>query len=257
MSSITTSNTLITGGAGGLGRELVRHYADRGHVTVLDVDQANGELLLEAHPEVTFACADLAKFTSEMLPDAPGAFDTVICNAGISVSGNFADIASDREEQVFAVNCLGHIRLVKLLLRQRRLRPGARLAFICSATSFLPFPIAVSYAASKAALDGFAAALEPYVRGEGMSVTRVYPGPMRTDHARHYDGYDQGKGVDPAGLVRGIARGIAKRKRRVLPDRASKCLYWAAKVPGLLPRLAHRQYSEHFEPFGSPEDPAP
>ncbi len=45
-------------------------------------------------------------------------------------------------------------------------------------------PVAVGYAASKAMLDGFATALEPWLRPWGISVTRVYPGAMQTAHQR-------------------------------------------------------------------------
>ncbi len=251
------TRALITGGANGLGRVLATHYLQHGsHVTILDIDTDRGRSLAQTHDDADFLPADLAAFDNDMLPATLAPLDLVICNAGISVSGDFAALASEREEAVFAINCLGHVRLIKRLLRERRLNSGARLVFICSATTFLPFPIAVSYAASKAALDGFAAALEPYVRGAGMSVTRVYPGPLRTSHARHYAGYDQGRGIDPERILPAIVRGVARRKRRVLPDRASRLLYLGSLVPGLLPRLAHRQYRDHLGPPGLPEDTA-
>lgn len=252
------TRTLITGGADGLGRVLAMHYLQHGsHVTILDIDTDQGQSFAQAHDTADFLPADLAAFDNDMLPATLAPLDLVICNAGISVSGDFTELASEREEAVFAVNCLGHIRLIKRLLQESRLNSGARLVFICSATAFLPFPIAVSYAASKAALDGFAAALEPYVRGAGMSVTRVYPGPMRTGHGRYYAGYDQGRGTDPERILPAIVRGVARRKPRVLPDRASRLLYLGSLVPGLLPRLAHRQYRAHLRPLGQPEDATP
>jgi len=251
------TRALITGGANGLGRVLATHYLQHGsHVTILDVDTDQGQSLAQTHDAADFLPADLVAFDNDMLPATLAPLDLVICNAGISVSGDFAELATEREEAVFAVNCLGHIRLIKRLLQGSHLNTGARLVFICSATAFLPFPIAVSYAASKAALDGFATALEPYVRGAGMSVTRVYPGPLRTSHVRHYADYDQGRGTDPERIVPAIVRGVARRKRRVLPDRASRLLYLGSLVPGLLPWLAHRQYRNHLGPAGLPEDAA-
>lgn len=107
-----------------------------------------------------------------------------------------------------------------------------------------------------AALDGFATALEPYVRSAGISVTHVYPGPLRTRHVRHYADYDQGRGTDPERILPTIDRGVARRKQRILPDRASRLLYHGSLVPGLLPRLAHPQYRNHLGPTGVPEDVA-
>jgi len=195
---------------------------------------------------IAYVPLDVADPAASDLASATDVYDIVICNAGISISGDFREIPFADEERVFAVNTLGHIQLVKQLLRTNWLTADGRIAFICSATVFFPFPISLAYAASKSALDGFVAALDAYLHGCGITVTRVYPGPMRTDHRRFYAGFDRGRGADPECIAPVVIRGIMDRKRRVLPDSASRLLYLLSLVPGLLSRPAHNQYRDNL-----------
>ena len=119
------------------------------------------------------------------------------------------------------------------------IQTNGRIAFISSATVFLPFPIALAYASSKAALDGFAHALEAYTVKHGITVTRVYPGPMKTDHIRYYPGHAN-TGLTPAKILPAIVRGIRQRKRQVYPDMNSRLFKLASLImPSVLPRLCH------------------
>ncbi len=223
-SELRALRVLITGGADGLGRALAVLYAGQGHhVTILDLDQVLGARLANSCERIAFVPLDLAAFEERDLDGLSESFDIVICNAGISVSGDFRRIDSGEERHVFEVNVLGHIQLVKLLLRSGRVRREGRLAFVLSASVYLPFPIALAYASSKAALDGFANALEPYLRGERISVTRVYPGPMKTaHHDKYYARFGPRVGAAPAKVARAVASGLARRRRRVFPDAPSR-----------------------------------
>lgn len=134
-------NVLITGGADGLGRALALAYAGQGHhVTVLDVDAAHGEDLASHHDRIAFVPFNLTNFTQGEVERLGGGFDIVICNAGISVSGDFRRISSEAEREVFEVNVLGHIRLLKLLLQSGRIRRGARLVLCFRRRFICPFP---------------------------------------------------------------------------------------------------------------------
>ncbi|MBW3636012.1 MAG: SDR family oxidoreductase [Armatimonadetes bacterium] len=244
-------NVLITGGADGLGRALALTYAGQGHqVTVLDVDAARGEDLASHHDRIAFVPFNLANFTQGEVEQWSEGFDIVICNAGISVSGDFRHISSEAEREVFEVNVLGHIRLLKLLLQSGRIRRGARLVFVLSASVYLPFPVALAYAASKAALDGFANALEPYLRGERISVTRVYPGPMNTaHHAKYYAQFTPRVGAAPENVARTIVKAVARRQRRVFPDGAGRLCRLGYGLSGqMLAALSHRLFRAELAP---------
>lgn len=238
---------LITGGANGLGLALCRYFATRGaEVVVLDKEVPEN---LPAGTRVIDV--DLKTFAEERLEELmDGPFDRVIVNAGISVSGDFTEIDFEKEREVFEINTLGHIRLLKFLLKNDLVRPGGRIAFICSASVVFPFPIALAYSASKSALDGFAHALEAYLVPRRISVSRVYPGPMRTRHTQYYPGSMAEGGRLPEQSVGAVARGIQARRRRIFPDPKSRLFHLVSKVaPGLLVRKAYEFYKDRLRTF--------
>lgn len=233
---------LITGGAKGLGASLCDVYLARGAgVTVMDCEAPRTAEGAE------FVAFDLRQAAEGDWPVLAGPFDIVICNAGISVSGDFRTIPDADEQDVMDVNFTGHKRLVKYLLNEELIRPRGRIAFICSATRYLSFPVALAYSASKGALDGFALALESYLIGREISVTRVYPGPMNTDHSRYYPGARTAGGRRPEQSAPGIVRAIDRRRRQFCPDPVSRFYRVASRiVPGVLARKASRFYRDRL-----------
>jgi NAD(P)-dependent dehydrogenase (short-subunit alcohol dehydrogenase family) len=225
---------LITGGSSGLGACLAEAYLNAGEQgTIADVIAPEA-----ASSYVQFDCAkpDFAWI------DDVAVFDIVICNACISNSEDFQRTNSAMDELVMRLNTLGHMALIRELLTRERIRPGGRLAFIISATQWLPFPIAIGYAASKGALDGFAHALESYLVGRGITVTRVYPGPMCTRHAeKFYARFNRGKGNEPSTIARRVVHAVEKRKRRLIRDLVAwLCCVCSALSPRLLCRLTYK-----------------
>ncbi len=229
---------LITGGANGLGKELVKNYLTNGfQVTVLDLEKM--EEVESA--EITYHTFDLSKDNFDFDNTV---YDVVICNAGISLSGSFTDLDFDKDVEVFQVNILGHMKLLKILLKKGLIAPGGRIVFINSATCVCPFPIALSYASSKAALSGFAQALEAYLLGKGISVTQVYPGPMKTAHSeKYYKNFEQNTGMDVKKVAKTIFYGVHKRKRHIRPDWVSKLFYLGFLFsPRLLCKISYKKY---------------
>lgn len=247
--TMNTKSVLITGGADGLGRELALRYAKDGFkVTVLDVDRVKGNELHLTHENILFLPFDLSSFGESNLSALNGPYDIVICNAGISISGNFVEIPFEKERHVFEVNVVGHINLIKLLLKLDKIANHARLAFILSGVVYLPFPVAIVYSASKFALEGFALALETYLFGARISITRIYPGPMKTSHQKkYYADLNENRGVHPAQIVPAIVKAIVKRKRKVFPDKFSRFFHICSVFcPSILPRLSYL-YCRRYE----------
>ena len=236
---MVSKHILITGGCSGLGKALAEQYALAGDaVTVADIAPRE-----TAPPHTQHMPFDCEHPSFEWLAGTE-AFDIVICNAGISNSDDFLHTDVENDFRLMQINALGHMALVRELLKTEKAKNGVRLAFVISGTAFLPFSIAIPYAASKAALDGFAHALQPYVYGRGITVTRIYPGPMKTPHAeKYYAKYNEGKGASPERVAKCILRGIEARNQRIMPDAASR-LFWLASClfPRFLVRMIWRKY---------------
>ncbi len=259
---------LITGGASGLGRAMVADYLQRGHshvsaIHVWDIDETAGQALADQHEVVHFQRVDLgdqdavATAVGDLLALVDGEnIDTVICNAGISSCGGFPYTDWDAEMRVMQINLHGHLRLLRELLGpERRISEGGRIAFVVSASVVLPFPVAVVYAASKAGLNGFADALEPWLFHYGISVTRIYPGPMRTPHQeKYYTEMKPHSGATPEKIAGISVKAIERRKRRVWPDGPSNFFrVFGAVANWAMPWLMHR-YSTKFSDMLYPED---
>ena len=229
-------HALVTGGSRGLGRALVEELLQRGYrVDVIDV------LPFEPAQAVTLHELDLARFDPASIADLP-CYDLLICNAGITAVGDFKNMPAATDLEVLSVNTIGHMNLVKQLLRFDKLEAGGRVAFTNSASVYVPWPVAIAYATSKAALDGFALALESYLTGRGISVTRVFPGAMQTEHGGYAKETGAKVGVLPERVAPRIIRGILRRRRRVFPDLMGRMLSAACSVfPMTMSRLIYRK----------------
>ncbi|MEM7011672.1 MAG: SDR family NAD(P)-dependent oxidoreductase, partial [Verrucomicrobiota bacterium] len=171
-------NILITGGADGLGEALAKAHRSQGdEVTILDIDVQRGKALAK-EIGVRFVSCNLAAFDGDTLEIGEQAFDVIYLNAGISAFGNFAEIGWEKQTAVLEINMLGHMKLLRQLLAKDHVANGARLAFVLSAAAFTPVPVTATYSASKAGLEGFARAIEPWLMHRKISISRIYPGQM-------------------------------------------------------------------------------
>jgi short-subunit dehydrogenase len=87
---------------------------------------------------------------------------------------NYSDHAFVLDINVRALTCMTRICLPYML-------KGSKLIQLCSGSAFLPQPEFASYAASKAYVLSFSRALRQEVKGKGITVTAVCPGPVNTE----------------------------------------------------------------------------
>ncbi|MGR3468085.1 MAG: SDR family NAD(P)-dependent oxidoreductase [Shimia sp.] len=230
---------LITGAAHGLGLALARACLDRGD-DVLGVDA--DPRVIAAMPRGKGLHLDLTtRAAPGAITDALTApLDLVIQAAGISGTGPFQDLPPAHHARILAVNLTAPMILSIHLLREGALSETATLCFVGSVSTFTGYPGATSYAASKDGLARFTRSLDAALP-RGMRASCVFPGPLRTDHARRYapdnstEAVARRQPVDQA--ARQILRGIDWRARRIYPGRTAKAM---ALAGWLAPRLMER-----------------
>jgi hypothetical protein len=186
-------NTLITGASAGIGREFARQLADRAQSIVLlarrteRLAQLRQELLnrkpnLEVH---IFAVdvGDQAQIQSlvESLGRDKIDVDLLINNAGLGDAGVFATSDPTRNEQMLLVNVMALTSLTRHLLPQMIAKRHGGILNVSSSAGFLPIPGDAVYAASKAYVTSFSEALRAELRGTGVSVCALCPGPVQTE----------------------------------------------------------------------------
>jgi short-subunit dehydrogenase len=186
-------SALITGASSGIGREFARQLANRARAIVLVARRSERladlrDELLNRNPnlEVHVRVVDLAdKAQIELLIDSVARdkidVDLLINNAGLGDSGAFAISDPIRNEQMALVNIVALTSLTRRLLPQMIANRRGGILNVSSSAGFLPIPGDAVYAATKAYVTSFSEAIRAELRGKGVSVCAVCPGPVRTE----------------------------------------------------------------------------
>jgi len=191
--NIDGCNALITGASAGIGREFARQLAGRSRSLILAArrEQKLNELrdeLTQDHPNLRIHIheTDLAKLPqidelTAWLEREKIDVDLLINNAGLGDSGPFATSDPTRNEQMTLVNVVALTSLTRRLLPQMIARKRGGILNVSSSAGFLPIPELAVYAATKAYVTSFSEALRAELRGTGVSVCVLCPGPVHTE----------------------------------------------------------------------------
>jgi short-subunit dehydrogenase len=186
-------NALITGASAGIGREFARQLADRARSIVLvarrdeRLVQLQHELLnRNSNLDIHVLPSDLAdKLQLQSLLDALTRerieIDLLINNAGLGDSGPFATSDPARNEQMILVNIFALTAVTRQMLPGMIAKRRGAILNVSSSAGFLPIPNFAVYAATKACVTSFSEALRAELRGTGISVCALCPGPVHTE----------------------------------------------------------------------------
>jgi uncharacterized protein len=246
---VTERVTLITGASAGIGMELARIFAAKGHRVALTARRADrlnqlaGEIVAAGGAQpIVIACdleqADACDTIEGALAAAGVEVEYLINNAGFGVFGRA--VKRDRNDQLgmIAVNIRA---LTDLTLRfaDQLIRNRGGILNLGSIAGFLPGPGMAVYYASKAYVLSFSEAMRRELAPQGVRVTVVCPGPVLTEfqtRAGFSPGVDSAiLNVPAAEVARQGYEGLMANKRAVLPGLGIKM------VPFLL-RLFPRSF---------------
>jgi uncharacterized protein len=186
-------NALITGASAGIGREFARQLANRARSIVLIARRSERlvqlrDELLNRNPnlDVYVHAADIAKKADiesviALLARDKVDVDVLINNAGLGDSGPFATSDPIRDEQVTFVNVVALTLLTRHLLPHMIAKRRGGILNVSSSAGFLPIPGDAVYAATKAYVTSFSEALRAELRGTGVRVCALCPGPVLTE----------------------------------------------------------------------------
>ena len=190
---LDSCNALITGASAGIGREFARQLASRAKslIVIARREQRLNELRTELEQQypniaVFLRKTDLADPVqlNELLAWLDREridVDLLINNAGLGDSGSFATSDPIRNEQMTLVNIVALTRLTRHLLPRMIARQRGGILNVSSSAGFLPIPDFAIYAATKAYVTSFSEALRAELRGTGVSVCALCPGPVHTE----------------------------------------------------------------------------
>lgn len=220
---------LVTGASSGIGAALARRLGALGARVLLVARGADA--LDGVAREIRAAGGEAVPFVADLEPpgaagaladrlDAAGeTVDVLVNNAGFGVHAPLLETGPEAVAGMVTLNVLAPTELTRRLLPGMVARGAGGVLTVASLAAFSPAPTFAVYAATKAYALSFTEAVRAEVRGAGVHVTALCPGPVRTAFAERagmadpfFEGGLSAEAVAEAGL-----RGLARGRRRVVP----------------------------------------
>ncbi|MEE3850772.1 mycolate reductase [Gordonia sp. LSe1-13] len=185
-----SSRAVVTGASSGIGMALAWALAARGHSLILvarrgDVLEnlavelrATHQVQVEVRPvDLSDPCA-LEVLSAELA----GREVSILCNnAGIATFGPVRDLDPEYERAQVRLNVTAVHDLTLAVLPQMVDRGSGGILMVGSAAGNMPIPNNATYAASKAFVNSFSESLRGEVAAQGVHITLLAPGPVRTE----------------------------------------------------------------------------
>ncbi|WP_372965832.1 SDR family oxidoreductase [Marinobacter sp.] len=253
----------ITGASSGIGEALALQYAKDGAGLVLSARREDELKRVAARcveaglPEdhILVLPLDVTDWAShaetvQTVLDRFGAVDLLVNNAGVSQRSLCKDTDMSVYQKLMDVDVMGQIALTKAVLPHMLNRGSGHLAVTASVAGKVGAPQRTGYCAAKHAVMGFFDALRAEVEGEGLHVSTIVPGFIRTDISRNAlsaDGSQYGEldddiagGMDVTECAQVIFKGLQAKKREIPVGKGKEmAALWVKRLsPELVFRLA-------------------
>lgn len=213
---------LLTGASGSIGSAMARLLAPQRTTLILtgravERLKAVAEACRAEGSTVETVVHDLGRVGAaaelyEQVKAAGHEVDILINNAGFGKGGWFTSFEAADYEEMITVNATNLVSLSRLFLPAMIDRGTGGVMNMSSASSFLPIPKFAVYAATKAFVNRFSAALHAEVKSSGVHVTCVAPGNTESDFF-----FERARMARPAGGIPGMdANRVAKRSLEAL-----------------------------------------
>lgn len=220
---------LITGASAGIGVEFAKQLAERGFELVLVARRKERlEQLAESLPVTAHVIpCDLANEATELKPkvDALGVqVDLLVNNAGFGLRDRFFDLPADRQAEMVRLNCEAVVILTHAFAGPMVERDSGGVITVASTAGMQPLPYEAVYGATKAFALNFSDALHMELKGTGVKVLAVNPGPVHTEW-QQVAGYEEsGAEMMPGAIeadqcVREALAAYDRGKRSMVPGR--------------------------------------
>jgi 3-oxoacyl-[acyl-carrier protein] reductase len=190
MTSTTSPVALITGASRGIGAAIARRLAHDGFAVAINYASNTAEAdalvaeLTQAGASAIAVKADVSSAEDvrslfSTVEQKLGKIDVLVNNAGILKTAPLAQTSDELFAQNFAINTQGVFNTLREAAT--RLNDGGRIINLSSTTLALNLPGYAIYNGTKAAVEAFTRVFAKELRGRGITVNAVAPGPVATD----------------------------------------------------------------------------
>ncbi len=198
---------VVTGGARGIGRAVVRAFAAEG-ASVHAIDRLGDELAASAGPSVTpwtldLQDADAVARIFAAIESSAGRIDVLVNNAGIIFFKPIEQTAVADWDRLLAINLRGPFLCTRAVAPGMKARRAGAIINVSSNAGVRGGNDETAYCASKFGIEGFSRALAVEMAPYGVSVNTITPGhPVHTAMSETTYGPEQRKiWKDPAELT--------------------------------------------------------
>jgi short-subunit dehydrogenase len=252
----------ITGASSGIGEALAVAFHQAGARLVLSARREDElkrvQSLCGGEPNTRILPMDVTN--AAQLPEKTqlalgmlGGIDILVLNAGITQRSRTRETDESVYRQLMEVNFFASEAMARAVLPFMLAQKSGHMVVISSVAGKFGAPLRSGYSASKFALHGFFEALRAEEEKNGIHVTMVCPGYIRTDislsalrgdggkHAKMDPGIAQG--MPAAECARRILQAVARGKKEVIVGAKweQALVYLKRFFPGLLARMIGRQ----------------
>ncbi|KAA3436631.1 SDR family NAD(P)-dependent oxidoreductase [Rufibacter hautae] len=193
--SFTDRTVLITGGSRGLGLVLARMFAEQGAKIAIcsrtqhQLDAAREELEAGGATVLAFNCdvsdQGQVKAMIREITDRLGPVEVLINNAGIIAAGPLEEMTVEDFKAAMDIHYYGSLYTMLEVIPEMKARGEGRIVNIASVGGKVSVPHLVPYSGSKFALVGMSEGFRSELIKDGVYVTTINPGLMRTGSARN------------------------------------------------------------------------
>jgi short-subunit dehydrogenase len=237
--------TLITGASSGIGRNLARRLAARGHPVALTarridlLESLAGEIRAEGGSAVALAC-DVTDPTQvaaavRQAESALGPVERLVCNAGGGEKTRIEGFSADHVQRVIALNVGGTANCIEAVLPGMLARGQGQIVAIGSLAAYRGLPGAAAYSAAKAAVAALMEGLRVDLAPRGIIVTLLMPGFVHTNPEKR---------SKPLALSLDVA--TARIARAIEAGKPYDAFPWRLRLPLALLRLAPTPLADHL-----------
>jgi uncharacterized protein len=228
------ATAVVTGASSGIGAEIARELADRGHGVTLvarreDRLTALGEELeSKKHVRADVIGCDLSDATARtgLVAEirARGLDVSILVNnAGFGSAGRFQELDLDGELRMVRTNVEAVVHLSGEYVPGMIERGEGAVLNVASTAAFQPLPRQSTYSASKAFVLAFTEALSSDLKDTGVTATALCPGPVKTEFTDQHEGFDAAAStpdfvwMSAEDCARAAVKGLEHGKRVVVP----------------------------------------
>jgi short-subunit dehydrogenase len=169
------ARVLVTGASRGIGAELATECARRGARVALvarspePLAKLAADLGGDAYPADLGDADAIDGLVARIEADGP--VDVLVNNAGVDLTGGFAELPADAIRQLVAINLVAPMLMSRACIPFMRARGRGHILNVGSISATNALPGLVPYASSKAGLSHFTAGLRAELKGSGITTT--------------------------------------------------------------------------------------